>query len=448
MIVSKFLIASAFAASVQPSASAISPAVSADQLRRDTALNAQHGAAKQKIVDAAHALVVDQEQHLAPREIRRRSQRRVRRLADEARHLDRPAAVALCEQGEPSSGRPAALASFLYPFRTLRRVCRKAPSAADRKPARIDRAFDAELRERGIRHFLAEGAKGRPLSADQRQHRKGQRAGRLDIHLMVAADPPRRLVLARRQRPDAGEDMHDLVVGDRDIREHAGQRAKHVALLVLQADRLVGIVDPDVGRAHHRGAGMVEGDADAPVLVLVVDHVAVQRLFQRRVADHQMRALGALHAPPVRGRPDRVLDAVDPGAGRVHHEARRDPPLLAGQPVTPAQRLAVAAGDFGVGKRPRVAGIGFRVEQHLQADPLGMADLGIVVEDAGNRLPGDAGRHLAQRGSGLSSDAWAWSGFSRTAGRRASARPGSPRPDAAAARSSGRRRPQSPAACP
>ena len=133
---------------------------------------------------------------------------------------------------------------------------------------------------------------------------------------------------------------------------------------------------------------MVEGDADAPVIVLVVDHVAVQRLFQRRVADHQMRALGALHAPPVRGRPDRVLDAVDPGAGGVDDEARRDPPLLAGQPVAPAQRLAVAAGDLGVGeaRAPAPSDIGFRVEHHLQADPLGMADLRVVVEDAGNRL--------------------------------------------------------------
>ena len=116
---------------------------------------------------------------------------------------------------------------------------------------------------------------------------------------------------------------------------------------------------------------MVEGDADAPVIMLVVDHVPVQRLFQRRVADHQVRALGAMDTAPVRGWPDSVLDMVDPGAGSVDDEARRNPPLLAGQPVSPAQRLAVAAGDLGVGKCPRTGAgpdIGFRIEHHLQAD--------------------------------------------------------------------------------
>ncbi len=240
---------------------------------------------------------------------------------------------------------------------------------------------------------------------------------------MIPADPPGRLVLARGQRPDAGEDMHNLVVGDRYAGKHAGQRVQHVALLVLQAERLVGIVDPDVGRADHRRARVVESDADASVAVLVVDHVAVERLLQRRVAHHQVRALGALYATAVRGRPDRVLDAVDPCACRIHHQPRCDEPLFAGQPVAPAQRLAVATGHFGVGEGARVAAglrnVGLGIEHHLQPYPLGMADL----VRRSRECPQPPRRSCRARSgavrSGRSSDAWAWSGFCATADRRA-----------------------------
>jgi hypothetical protein len=66
------------------------------------------------------------------------------------------------------------------------------------------------------------------------------------------------------------------------------------ALVVLAAD-LFRIVDADVGRADQHLAEIRKQDADAPVLVLVIDHVAAERVMQLGIVDDQMRALGAAH---------------------------------------------------------------------------------------------------------------------------------------------------------
>ena len=146
---------------------------------------------------------------------------------------------------------------------------------------------------------------------------------------------------------------------------------------------------------------MVEGDADAAVPVLVIDHVAVQRLFQRRIADHQMRALGTLHPPSVCGRPDSVLDAIDPGAGCVDDEPRRDPSLLTGQPVFSAD-TAVATALAHVQEKPLPPGLRSAFEMPPALEALIMACLSKDPR-ARPASADDAGRRLA---AAVPPDAW------------------------------------------
>jgi hypothetical protein len=119
-------------------------------------------------------------------------------------------------------------------------------------------------------------------------------------------------------------------------------------------------------------------DADAAVAVDEVDHVVPGRRHQFRVVEHDMRALGA--ADESARATDIAIGAVDPRARGIDDHLRPHLAAFAGDLV--AQRNTsrpTRSPHADVIHRVRPGTRGLSVLNQLQAQPLRIGDLGIVV---------------------------------------------------------------------
>ena len=109
--------------------------------------------------------------------------------------------------------------------------------------------------------------------------------------------------------------------------------------------------------------------------------MAVEGAQQRGVVEYQVRALGAAHQRLRRGALGREQGVylVHPRAGGVEDNVGRHWEPGAGQRVGEQNSVAVAVGDCEVVDRQR-PGVGLDdIVHHLDAEPLGEADPGVVI---------------------------------------------------------------------
>ena len=152
---------------------------------------------------------------------------------------------------------------------------RVAAAAADAEPGCAGRALPAQLPQSQISRLFRKGAEGRPFAADQRVDRVGAfliRGQAADA--VIAADLPGGAGLAVGQGPHCREAEDDLLAPDRQAWEYAADHAQQVVDFVLADDRLIGIVDANIGGADH-DALEIRQDQDDSAIVILEENLAV-----------------------------------------------------------------------------------------------------------------------------------------------------------------------------
>ncbi len=186
-------------------------------------------------------------------------------------------------------------------------------------------ALPAEALQRHVRGQFAEGTKGGPFPADHAEHRWA--AAALDHRAeMVARDAAGKAVRAGGQRPHAGKLEDDLLRPDHDAGQHEGKRLQNVIALIRLAAHRAGVIDPYIRRADQHLAEIGKENADTPILVLIVDHMAIQHIAQAGIIDDKVRSLGAPHQWRGAGsfRKERAVGHIDPASGRIDDQCRLD----------------------------------------------------------------------------------------------------------------------------
>ncbi len=186
-----------------------------------------------------------------------------------------------------------------------------------------------------------------------------------------------------------------MLAPDRDVGQDLLQYREQVVDFGLGAVNAVGILHADVGGAQQHLTQVGEDDAGAPVRRLEVQHRIAERVAQPVMVDHQVRALRPADHALVDAH--RCVDAVDPGAGGVHHDARGDAQGLVGRGVAQRDTFGTDALRGDVGQRLRLRCVAQRVQDQFQVDAFRMRDPAIPVFRRG----GDAARqprHGRERG--------------------------------------------------
>ena len=168
-----------------------------------------------------------------------------------------------------------------------------------------------------------------------------------------------------------------------DAGKDARQRLEDVVALLGLAAHVARLVDADVGGAEQHPAEIGEEDADPPVGILEEDHVAVEGVEQRGMVEDQMRSLGAAderlgRSAAVGQRGQLVSSSHAPVAltispRRDRRTARRSCLSASDEPRRLRASMSAWLSASAAGREP------LRVEDELDAQPLGVADPGVVI---------------------------------------------------------------------
>ena len=338
----------------------------------------QQCASQQQVVQMHDRLLLRNPDDFAATVARQVFQRFVLFRRQEGGHVFRQRAVAV-QQFRQTRGRQSRVrANPRQPCGSRRFIPRPFAPTADGQFMRGEAPLPPQTAQRLVRRLLAKGAEGRPLAADQRQHREVEpRLPCLDrADTVIATDLTGRRRGAVRQGPDAAVLKDDVLAARRQVREHCAKRPQQVVGLFLADGHGVGIVGRDIGRAQQDPLLQREEQYDASIRRLEKDLVARAGSVQFFMRQHQVRALRA--ADPARWSAQTPVDPVNPRAAGVDHQARPDFQFLALLLVPQGHRRPLPCLRRHIVERKGLLMRRHAIADELNAQALGAGQPGVV----------------------------------------------------------------------
>ena len=145
---------------------------------------------------------------------------------------------------------------------------------------------------------------------------------------MVPADLSRGAAFAIGQRSHSGKAEDDMRTVHLDRRENLVHHAQDIVNLLVADDRVIGIIDTNIGSADHHTPQVGQDQHDASVVVLEEDFAITRGCQQTGMIQHQVRPFGAADKTPFV--PSQApIDKIDPGSRGINYDFGLDDKGLA-----------------------------------------------------------------------------------------------------------------------